>query len=375
MLALVAIATALFATGFVMSYPLLLQVMANSGFTSSTIGFNSAMLPLGILLSAPLVPLVSKKIGPYNLMLSSIVLFTLCMPAYWLLDNIYAWFGIRLLQGIVAAPILVISEAVASSLPSRKHRGKFVALYTSLTAVGASAGVFTIVWVGTKGGLPFLLCTLILGTACMLMYSILKPLCALYARNTPEKHTAKNLLDLIKKCPLAMSAILALAITQTALFSLLPLYAIRVGMSETLANLTLFALLIGNIMLQLPLGWLLDRLPKRLVLAACCACTMLGLLLTPLVIGTPWMWPILVVAGATGYGIYTTVLSVLGSRFRGHDLIQATTACSMAWAIGALFGSASGGMVMDLFLHGLPLYLGLMYLPVLFGLLITKKHL
>jgi hypothetical protein len=94
---------------------------------------------------------------------------------------------------------------------------------------------------------------------------------------------------------------------------------------------------------------------------------MLGIL--PMVIATPLMWPILVIAGASGYGIYTVSLTSLGSRFQGIDLINGSAAFAVMWGTGALIGSISGGWAMTLFgPHGLPLHLMVVYLLLALGL-------
>ena len=78
-------------------------------------------------------------------------------------------------------------------------------------------------------------------------------------------------------------------------------------------------------------------------------------LLLPLVMSTVWMWPALVLAGATGYGVYTVSLTSLGDRFDGIELVNGSAAFATMWGIGALFGSTAGGWSMAWFgPHGLP---------------------
>ena len=134
----------------------------------------------------------------------------------------------------------------------------------------------------------------------------------------------------------------------------------------------------GNIVLQLPIGWLADRYSKRLVLGACALITVLLFVILPLVMTTPWMWPVVTMLGAAGFGIYTVALADLGDRFSGQELITGSSTFAVMWGIGALFGSVMGGWSMAwLGPHGLPLFFALAYAILVAGLItrtiISKK--
>ena len=114
-----------------------------------------------------------------------------------------------------------------------------------------------------------------------------------------------------------LASVLIFGIFDATTLSLLPVYGLRTGLNVTLAANALTALIVGNIVLQFPTGWLADKFPKRLVLGGCAFVTVVSSLLLPLVMATAWMWPILVITGACGYGVYTVALTSLGDRFDG----------------------------------------------------------
>jgi MFS family permease len=72
-----------------------------------------------------------------------------------------------------------------------------------------------------------------------------------------------------------------------------------------------------------------------------------GLLLTPLAAGTPGLlWPLLVLLGGVMGGLYTLSLALVGERFRGPDLAQASTAFVMTFQLGTIAGPPYVGAVM-----------------------------
>ena len=119
-----------------------------------------------------------------------------------------------------------------------------------------------------------------------------------------------------------LAAVGTFAAFDGATLSLLPVYALRVGDDITIASLVLVPLVAGNVILQLPLGWLADRYPKRHVMAGCAAATVLCCAAIPLCVGSWMIWPILFVAGSTAYGLYTLALAELGERFKGLEVVQ-----------------------------------------------------
>jgi MFS family permease len=158
--------------------------------------------------------------------------------------------------------------------------------------------------------------------------------------------------------------------------SLIPVYGVRLGLSIETSAYALSALVIGNVVLQFPIGWLADRFPKRHVLAGLALATCLLCLLLPASMGSLLMWPVLFAVGATGYGLYTVALAALGERFSGHELIQGAAAFATMWGSGALIGSVLGGTMMDWFgPHGLPLSLAAVLLLFLAGMMVRMRML
>ena len=84
-----------------------------------------------------------------------------------------------------------------------------------------------------------------------------------------------------------------------------------------------------------------------MVLAGLGAVTLILLLALPLVAGTWAQWPVLFIAGASGYGIYTCALAILGDRYTGHQLIAGSSSFATMWGSGALSGSLIAGGAMQ----------------------------
>ena len=106
-------------------------------------------------------------------------------------------------------------------------------------------------------------------------------------------------------------------------------------------------MVLGNVVFQIPLGLVSDRLDRRLVLFVCAIVGTVGLPVAWSVGDTtlPLMAVLLVWGGASA-GIYTVGLAHLASRFSGADLASANAAFVFCYALGMLIGPAAVGDAM-----------------------------
>jgi MFS family permease len=139
------------------------------------------------------------------------------------------------------------------------------------------------------------------------------------------------------------------AIIDAANLGLLPVYGVKKGLSRETASLLLTSFIVGNVILQFPIGWIADHWSKRGMMAVCAIVTASASALVPWAFGTWLIWPVLVVTGAASAGIYTLALAELGERFTGHELVAGTAAFSTMWGGAALVGALLGGWAIERF--------------------------
>ena len=113
-------------------------------------------------------------------------------------------------------------------------------------------------------------------------------------------------------------------------------------------------------MLQLPIGWLGDRMDGRRLAIILGLIATGGALVWPLVLNHPWIaYRVLFFWGGVFVGIYTLMMAIVGSRFQGADLVGIYAVMGLVWGVGALLGPALAGISMDLLPHGLPIFAAL----------------
>ena len=350
-------------------FPLLSLILEARGYSDDVIGLNAAMSPAGILVSSFIIPPLARRLGARNLALCASFAAAVIVIGFKLFPSLGAWFVLRLLQGIMISTLFVLSEVWIVRYASGRHRGRIVAAYASVLAASFAAGPALIAWIGIDGWLPFLI-------GASVLIAAMAPL-SLVREDRGEIHgsEAQSLRKFAPKAPFLLAAVAVFAIFDAATLSLLPVYGIRIGLEVAVAASILTVLIAGNVFLQFPIGWLSDVLPKWSVMGGCALVAAILSFAMPAIMGTAWMWPLLLVIGAAGYGVYTVALSDLGDRFSGDELVQGSAAFATMWGGGALIGALTGGWAMAAFgPHGLPALMGVTYLAMVAAIAISRAR-
>ena len=356
-------AITVFGFAFGMSFPLLSLILESRGVSSDMIGINSAMSPIGILLFSPIIPVLAKRFGSRNVAIVAAIVTSLVFLSYRVFDTFSAWFVIRLVQGMSISTLFVLSEAWIVGSAGDHNRGKIVAIYASVLSGSFGIGPLLIGFIGIEGWTPFVLGAAVIAAGIIPFFFIRDDEALKQEETQPS-----SILSFAGKAPMLLIAVGTFGIFDSASLSLFPVYGMQNGLDISTSANILSAMILGNVFLQFPIGALCDRFPTRYVLAGCALTTATTLVLLPLLLHTILLWPLLVLMGATGYGVYTVSLIALGNRFSGIELISGSAAFSVVWGFGALIGSISGGMAMLVSgYYGLPLSLAFVYLGLAIG--------
>ena len=363
-------AVSIFGLAFGMTYPLLSLLLEERGTSSTMIGLNASMGPLGILLFASVIPGLAARYGARNLTVIAALAVAANLILFKVFDSIWPWFLLRMTQGMGMAVLFALSESWIVRYASDSSRGRVVAIYASVLSLSFGAGPLLLVWVGIHGWTPFVIGTAVLVIGVLPLLMVDDKLDA-----HQEEPAPAGFVRFAPKAPLLLASVAVFAIFDAATISLFPVYGVRNGLDIETSATIVSAMVLGNVALQFPIGWLADRFPKRLVMIGCALVTVASLALLPMVIDNVLKWPLLILCGAAGYSIYTVSLADLGDRFKGDELINGSSAFATVWGGGALVGSAVAGWSLNLFSgHGLPWFLGLMYLLLGIGLWLRRRQ-
>ena len=329
---------AVFAITMGLTYPLLSLVLEAQGVDASMIGLNAAMTPLGIICSAPFIPKLAARYGAWNLAIVFSLMTAILLLLLGAFPNLALWFVLRFLLGIAIDGLFIISETWINQMATRETRGRVMGLYTTMLASGFAIGPFIISVTGSEGYTPFL----IGGLAPLLIL----PLLLRVRGRVPEfaVDDRASILNFARMAPILMAGVGIMALFDSAALSLMPIYGLREGLSETTAAAAVGVLVAGNIVFQFPIGWLADKTHRRGLMVVCTLLAIAGCAALPLVIHSPLLlWPLLFVWGAMAFGIYPVAMAELGDRFSGSMLLAGNAGFAVMWGVGGIVGAPVAG--------------------------------
>ncbi|KQU76150.1 hypothetical protein ASC75_00505 [Aminobacter sp. DSM 101952] len=335
-------ALAMFGAAQGLSYPLFSLLMQKQGMSPAMIGLSAAMMPLGLIASAAFVPAAVRLVGARNLAVGCSLAGALCFLLIGYLQDWVAWFIVRFMIGVVINPLYILGEVWALSMAPPSRRGRVMGVFNTLMGMGYATGPLVLTIVGTSGWTPFAVA--IVGfIACAIILRMMSNLSGF----EEDGQSVGGVMAFAALAPALLFAVLVSAANQQSTYSLLPVFGASHGLPEAVLAAMLTALSMGNILLQIPLGLLAERVGGRTMILFCAAATAACAVLLPMLIETRLIWLVLVVMGAVGYGVYTMALVELGSRFNGSALIAGNAAFALMWGLGGIVGPPSSGMVMQ----------------------------
>lgn len=336
--------------------PLVALRLHQAGFGSLAIGLMSALPAAGMMLAALLVNRLCRQFSGRSLYLGCFVLCLLGLLA--LLPEappLALLVAARLLLGLGMGVLVILGESWVNELCSENKRGQVVALYAACFTGCQLGGPLLISLFGAASAWPVLLVLLANLLALALVWHYLPAHGAEPAEEAPRRF---SLFGFIRVAPALCLGVLFFAFFDAVVLSLFPLYASAHGWALGVAALMASVILAGDMLFQVPLGWLSDRLDRRTLHLACGVLTLaLGLALPWLIEQRALLWPALVLLGAVAGGIYTLALVLIGQHFRGPDLVTANACVGLLWGVGSLLGPLLSGALMASGPQGLPLAL------------------
>jgi len=319
-----------------------------------------------VLAGAAFVPALARRFAVKPLLLLALLIAGLSLLSFALTNDYWAWLAIRGVFAGALSILFVTSEYWINAIAPPRQRGFVLGIYETSLAAGFAAGPLILGFAGIAGATPFVVAIILFSLAAL-------PI-VLWSGKAPEIESAPSVpvLGFLTSLPAAALAGMLHGAIETASLGLLPVYALRAGLSPETGALFVSLFALGNILFQLPIGFVSDHTDRGkllLSLGVFGLCGAIALAVTGPSRLVLFCFLLVVWGGGVG-SLYAVGLAHLGSYYSGPDLAGANAAFIMLYSLGMLGGPPMAGFGMDLvppsgFFFSiaalLALYLGLVY--------------
>lgn len=330
--------------GLSLTIALIAVRLGEQGYSARAIGFNTASAGVATLVGAAFVPGWARRVGVKELLFLALLVSGLSLVAMALTNGFWTWLGIRAIFGLALTALFVVSEYWINAIAPPERRGFVIGLYASSVALGFAAGPSLLALVGTATATPFI--------AAIALFAVAALPIVLGSGSAPNIKSAPSVpvLAFLLGAPVATLAGLLHGAIETASMGLLPVYALRAGLTAKTGAIfvTLFAF--GNVLAQLPVGFISDHMDRRKLLVLIALFSLCGSLALSLIGPSRLLLfgALLIAWGGVVGSLYAVALAHLGSQYRGAELANANAAFVMLYALGMLAGPPIVGLGMDL---------------------------
>ena len=298
---------------------------------------------VGFLGASRLVPELIRRVGHVRVFAALASFISAVLILYPLLVNPWIWAAGRVIIGFCFCGVYITAESWLNNAATNENRGQLLSSYMVVQMAGIVAAQLLLL-VGDPGGFElFVLISVLVSISFAPILLSITP--------TPAFEATKpmSIKELFSTSPLGCVGMFFLGGVFSAQFGMAPVFGTNAGLTLSEISIFVAAFYIGAMVFQFPIGWLSDRMDRRILIVATSAVGFIAAIFAVLVED---IFIVFVVSaffiGGMSNPLYSLLIAYTNDFLELEDM-----------------ASASGGL---LFLNGLGAISG----PIITGYLMTK---
>ena len=315
------------------------------GFDAIFVGAMGTGYYIGFILGCQATPWLVRRVGHIRAFGAMAAVTTTVTLGFILFFDPVAWVVLRFSYGLMSAGMLMVAEGWLNERAGAGGRGRILAIYTQcyIAAQVASQQVFLVI--------PAKEITLFLVAAMAVCLSLVPIAITTSPSPTPLRTAKLDLRNLYATSPVATIGCLGVGLANGAFWSLSPLFAQGIGLSTETVGMLISAVILGNAVLQWPIGLVSDRVDRRIPVLVCFfGASLLGVALS-FSVGVWMILGLAAVYGAFAQSIYAILVAHAGDRAEPEDFVSISGGLLLLYGIGALIGAMPASTMMSLLGH------------------------
>lgn len=313
-------------------------------FSATEMSFVMSGYFLGFLGGARLTPRLIGKVGHVRVFAAFASLISAAFIIYAALPSIWVWLLMRVLVGFCFSGVYVVAESWINEASTNENRGKSLSLYLIVQMIGIVSAQAMVNFADPGGWDLFVLMSVLVSIS-------FTPI-LLAAQRMPAFETTKpmSFSQLFHSSPLSCVGMFFLGGIFAALFGMAPVYATEVGLSIQQTTIFISMIYIGGMVAQYPIGWLSDRIDRRILIMGSTALGAGIILLSFAMLGNFYVLCALAFAvGGISNPLYSLLLAYANDYLEHDDMAAASGGMIFINGVGAIMGPVFVGWLMERF--------------------------
>jgi MFS family permease len=229
-------------------------------FSLTATGFMMSGYFVGYFIGAKTIPQIISRVGHIRVFAAFASIASLVVLIHAVYVSPFIWFLLRVLTGISMVSIYTVAESWLNDRASNKNRGSVLSIYMVILYGAMGLGMFLLNFSDPSNFEPFILISIITSAALIpILLTKRKP-------PTFKKISSMSIQEVFISSPFGMVSSFFYGTIQSALFTLLAVYAATMNFSIFQISLVTFLLAVSGAISQWPIGKLSDMFDRRKVI-------------------------------------------------------------------------------------------------------------
>ena len=312
---------------------------------------------VGFLFGSRLAPEMIRRVGHVRVFAALGSMISAVLILYAAAPDWMAWAALRVLIGFSFSGVYIATESWLNNASTNENRGQALSLYLIVQMIGIIAAQLLLNVGDPSGYILFVIPSVLVSLA-------FTPI-LLSASPAPAFESTKpmSFRRLYEASPLGCVGMFLLGGVFSAQFGMAAVWGTQAGLS--IADLTIFvsAIYVGGLVLQYPIGWLSDRIDRRIVVLWL---AVLGavVLMIPVIFDPPF-WVLVgvgAVCGGVSNPLYSLLLAYVNDYLDKTDMAAASAGLMFINGLGAISGPVITGWMMGVIgSSGFFLFMGILF--------------
>ncbi|PTX55753.1 sugar phosphate permease [Litoreibacter ponti] len=230
------------------------------GFSTFELSLITSAYFIGFLGGSRLAPTFIQRVGHVRVFAALGSVISAVLILYPAIADPWAWMVLRVIFGFAISGVYVTAESWLNNSASNETRGQALSLYMIVQMAGIVAAQGLLNVADPAGYILFVIPSVLVSIAFAPILLSVSP--------TPSFGATRQMSfrALFKVSPLAVVGMLLLGSVFSAQFGMSAVYGSEAGLSVAQISIFVSSIFIGALVLQYPIGWISDRVDRRMLI-------------------------------------------------------------------------------------------------------------
>lgn len=314
------------------------------GFSTTSMSIVMSGYFAGFLLGSRMVPEMIKRVGHVRVFAALGSFISAALILFPILTDWMAWTVLRFLIGFCFCGVYITAESWLNNATTNETRGQTLSVYLIVQMLGIVTAQAVFAFGDAGGWILFILPSVLVSIAFAPILLTISPVPPF------EQTKPMTFREIYEVSPLGCIGMLILGGMFSAMFGMSAIYAAGIGLNVQEIALFIGSIYLGGMLVQYPIGWLSDRMDRRLLIlgvavaggaASALAMMQLG--------GFPGLLLLAFAIGGVANPLYGLLLAYTNDFLDPEDMASASGRLLFINGMGAIAGPLVTGWLMETF--------------------------